>query len=104
MSPPKNPDVRAARRCGDDLNDQYVNLFTVGPMTEESRKVTGEESIIQLSNDQQDIFFHTVNLLLERFSTSSDIANKCLMLAVKPLLINGVDVRSQFLCYIPPQE
>ena len=44
MSPPKNPDVRAARRCGDDLNDQYVNLFTVGPMTEESRKVTGEES------------------------------------------------------------
>ena len=53
MSPPKNPDVRAARRRGeDDLNDQYVNLFTVGPMTEESRKVTGEESIIRLSNDQ----------------------------------------------------
>ena len=105
MSPPKNPEVRAARRRGeDDLNDQYVNLFTVGPMTEESRKVTSKESIIRLSNDQQDIFFHIVNLLLERFNTSSDIANKCLMLAVKPLLINGVDVRSQFLCYIPPQE
>ena len=43
MCHPENAEERAARRSGEgDQSDQYINLFTVGPITEESRKVTGK--------------------------------------------------------------
>ena len=47
MCHPENAEERTARRSGEgDQSDQYVNLFTVGPITEESRKVTGKENTV----------------------------------------------------------
>ena len=36
------PDQRIPRRSGvDDENDVYINFLTVGPISEDARKVTG---------------------------------------------------------------
>lgn len=37
-----NPDERMSRRSGiDDLNDVYINFLTIGPITQDARRVTG---------------------------------------------------------------
>ena len=56
MCHPENAEERAARRSGEgDQSDQYVNLFTVGPITEESRKVTGKKTQYPINNLTQTV-------------------------------------------------
>jgi hypothetical protein len=81
-----NPDERTGRRSGkDDMSDVYINFLAIGPLTEDARRVT-------------------VNLTLEKLHFGMDVAYNCLMLAIRPLKINGTDVRHLFLKYIPPVD
>lgn len=90
---PPNGDKRIDQRSGkDDSDDFYINFFTVGPITQDARRVTGNDLFLLYIVT----IIYSVNLLLEKFQNGMDIAHNCLMLTLRPLKIAGNDVTHKF--------
>ena len=95
-------DERMSRRKDhiNDNGDNYINFFTVGPIEDDPKKVTGKfNQLISCGH-----FMLLVNLLLDKLYFRMDIGQGCLLLAIRPLKIAGTNVSTLYKRYIPPKK